>query len=78
MTKPVQKVMPKAAKPFDPNRTKPVPDDPRFAMDADLDEYQTQPKTDYDNSQNYKAPSQRDNPVRSYCKGGKVISTRRV
>jgi hypothetical protein len=76
-----QKLMPKMIPkgkpaPFDPNKTNPYSTDKEFAMDEDLKPGQTERDAQRQEQQIYMAPSKRENPVRSYCKGGKVISKR--
>jgi len=60
-------------RPFDPDRTRPVPDNPSFELGPVLEPEPT--PLPYSEQQRYLAPSRRDNPVRDYCKGGKVISS---
>jgi hypothetical protein len=72
------KVAPKMIKPpgFDPNRNQPTSDDPTFQY-PDMPTDDPKPSAVYEEGQRFMVPSKRDNPVRSYCKGGKVISTRK-
>jgi len=70
MAKPTQKL-----RPFDPNRTKPVPSNPKMMLD-----HEGMPAEDDDrpDQQRMLPPSKREQPTMNFCKGGKVINTRRM
>ena len=61
-------------KPFDPDTSEPVPDNPDWEMGQPVEGMRTKQER-YQKNQRYKAPSKRDNPVMDYCKGGKVIKS---